>query len=113
MVYCSFYKADRILAIVMQSFLNTVMCCYLSKNAMQIFTEFTCFKQWLPQNINLRKNAFQEEIFRQIRHEQSKNCKSLVIQKHVLCRKVQLPEGLDQCLRLCLRLSLVYVRLNG
>lgn len=89
-VYCSFYKADRILAIVMLSFLNTVMCCYLSKNAMQIFT---CFKRLLSQNINLRKNAFQEEIFCWKRHEQSKNCKSSVIQKHVLCRKVQLPEG--------------------
>lgn len=64
MVYCSFYKADRILTIVMLSFLNTVMCCYLSKNAMTIFIEFTRFKRLLSQIRNLRKNAFQEEIFR-------------------------------------------------
>lgn len=57
MVYCSFYKADRILDIVMLSFLNTVMCCYLSKNAMKIFIEFTRFKQLLSQNRNLRKKT--------------------------------------------------------
>lgn len=60
---------------------------------MQIFTEFTRFNKLLSQNRNLRKHAFQEEIFRWNRHEQSKNCKSSVIQKHILCRKVQLSEG--------------------